>query len=123
MDEPVVGAGGLSVLARRTIAQLAQLIWGGEVTERDTGLRTGRRISHVFFMAVPNHADTLFNIDRRRAAKAAHEGIGRGHQHAPTLDPKRRQGRSPRRPMIGGSYAGQIRIVDGFPLVAPHENN
>jgi phosphate acetyltransferase len=34
-----------------------------EVTKRDTGLRTGRRISHVFLMDVPRHAETLFITD------------------------------------------------------------
>jgi len=34
-----------------------------EVTERETGLRTGRRISHVFIMDVPDHAQTLFITD------------------------------------------------------------
>ena len=34
-----------------------------EVTKRDTGLRTGRRISHVFIMDVPGHAQTLFITD------------------------------------------------------------
>jgi phosphate acetyltransferase len=33
------------------------------VTKRDTGLRTGRRISHVFIMDVPDHAQTLFITD------------------------------------------------------------
>jgi len=33
------------------------------VTKRDTGLRTGRRISHVFVMDVPNHPQTLFITD------------------------------------------------------------
>jgi phosphate acetyltransferase len=34
-----------------------------EVTASDTGLRTGRRISHVFIMDVPGHAETLFITD------------------------------------------------------------
>jgi phosphate acetyltransferase len=34
-----------------------------EVAAADTGLRTGRRISHVFVMDVPGHADTLFITD------------------------------------------------------------
>ena len=33
------------------------------VTKRDTGLRTGRRISHVFVMDVPTHPETLFITD------------------------------------------------------------
>src|SRR5262245_34762723 len=33
------------------------------VTRRDTGLRTGRRISHVFVMDVPRHEQTLFITD------------------------------------------------------------
>lgn len=33
------------------------------VTRRDTGLRTGRRISHVFVMDVPSHPQTLFVTD------------------------------------------------------------
>ncbi|MFT3731053.1 MAG: bifunctional enoyl-CoA hydratase/phosphate acetyltransferase [Hyphomicrobium sp.] len=33
------------------------------VTAHDTGLRTGRRISHVFVMDVPTHAQTLFVTD------------------------------------------------------------
>ena len=32
----------------------------GAVTNKETGLRTGRRISHVFVMDVPTHAQTLF---------------------------------------------------------------
>jgi phosphate acetyltransferase len=35
----------------------------GAVTKRETGLRTGRRISHVFVMDVPNHPRTLFITD------------------------------------------------------------
>ena len=34
-----------------------------EVTASATGLRTERRISHVFIMDVPGHADTLFITD------------------------------------------------------------
>jgi phosphate acetyltransferase len=34
-----------------------------EVTSGKTGLRTARRISHVFIMDVPNYADTLFVTD------------------------------------------------------------
>src|SRR5262245_522789 len=33
------------------------------VTKRETGLRTGRRISHVFVMDVPTHPHTLFITD------------------------------------------------------------
>src|SRR5262245_30856386 len=32
----------------------------GAVAKRDTGLRTGRRISHVFVMDLPTHPSTLF---------------------------------------------------------------
>jgi phosphate acetyltransferase len=35
----------------------------GAVMKRETGLRTGRRISHVFVMDVPSHAQTLFITD------------------------------------------------------------
>jgi phosphate acetyltransferase len=35
----------------------------GAVTKRETGLRTGRRISHVFVMDVPTHVHTLFITD------------------------------------------------------------
>ena len=35
----------------------------GAVTKRDTGLRTARRISHVFVMDVPTHPETLFITD------------------------------------------------------------
>jgi phosphate acetyltransferase len=35
----------------------------GAVMKRETGLRTGRRISHVFVMDVPGHAQTLFITD------------------------------------------------------------
>jgi phosphate acetyltransferase len=35
----------------------------GAVTKRETGLRTARRISHVFVMDVPNHSETLFITD------------------------------------------------------------
>ncbi len=34
-----------------------------EVTSSTTGLRTGRRISHVFIMDVPGHEETLFITD------------------------------------------------------------
>jgi phosphate acetyltransferase len=34
-----------------------------EVTSSKTGLRTGRRISHVFIMDVPHHPETLFITD------------------------------------------------------------
>jgi phosphate acetyltransferase len=34
-----------------------------EVVKRDTGIRTGRRISHVFVMDVPGHPSTLFITD------------------------------------------------------------
>jgi phosphate acetyltransferase len=34
-----------------------------EVVKRDTGIRTGRRISHVFVMDVPGHPTTLFITD------------------------------------------------------------
>jgi len=34
-----------------------------EVTSGSTGLRTGRRISHVFIMDVPHHPETLFITD------------------------------------------------------------
>jgi phosphate acetyltransferase len=34
-----------------------------EVVKRDTGIRTGRRISHVFVMDVPGHPQTLFITD------------------------------------------------------------
>src|SRR4029079_9288267 len=33
------------------------------VMKRETGLRTGRRVSHVFVMDVPGHAQTLFITD------------------------------------------------------------
>lgn len=35
----------------------------GAVTARDTGLRTGRRVSHVFVMDVPSYAEPLFITD------------------------------------------------------------
>src|SRR5262252_1932056 len=35
----------------------------GAVTQREAGLRTGRRISHVFVMDVPTHSQTLFITD------------------------------------------------------------
>ena len=35
----------------------------GAVAKRETGLRTGRRISHVFVMDVPTHPQTLFITD------------------------------------------------------------
>lgn len=35
----------------------------GAVTKRETGLRTARRISHVFVMDVPTHSQTLFITD------------------------------------------------------------
>jgi phosphate acetyltransferase len=36
-----------------------------QVTSSATGLRTGRRISHVFIMDVPTYAETLFITDAR----------------------------------------------------------
>jgi phosphate acetyltransferase len=38
--------------------ELVRLVMSGT-----TGLRTGRRIGHVFIMDVPTHADTLFITD------------------------------------------------------------
>jgi phosphate acetyltransferase len=35
----------------------------GAVTKRETGLRTSRRISHIFVMDVPTHPQTLFITD------------------------------------------------------------
>jgi phosphate acetyltransferase len=35
----------------------------GAVVKRDTGLRTGRRVSHCFLMDVPGHADALIITD------------------------------------------------------------
>jgi phosphate acetyltransferase len=35
----------------------------GQVAKREIGLRTGRRISHVFIMDVPTHSQTLFITD------------------------------------------------------------
>src|SRR4029077_18686248 len=35
----------------------------GAVTQKATGLRTDRRISHVFVMDVPSYADTVFITD------------------------------------------------------------
>jgi phosphate acetyltransferase len=35
----------------------------GEVVQRDTGLRTARRVSHCFVMDVPMHAETLIVTD------------------------------------------------------------
>ena len=40
------------------------------VTKRETGLRTGRRISHVFVMDVPTHPETLVHHRRGRQHRA-----------------------------------------------------
>ena len=76
-----------------------------EVAASATGLRTARRISHVFVMDVPGHPETLFitdaaiNIfpDPRRQARhhpERHRPLGRHrHGHAaasPSSPPSRR---------------------------------
>ena len=51
----------------------------GAVTKRDTGLRTARRISHVFVMDVPTHPETLFITDA--AVNIAPDLIGEARYH------------------------------------------
>jgi phosphate acetyltransferase len=56
----IVRAGGADLLMKGSLHSDEIL---GAVTKRDTGLRTGRRISHVFVMDVPTHPQTLFITD------------------------------------------------------------
>jgi len=56
----IVRAGRAEVLMKGSL-HTDELL--SEVTKRDTGLRTGRRISHVFIMDVPDHPQTLFITD------------------------------------------------------------
>lgn len=71
----------------------------GAVTARDTGLRTGRRISHVFIMDVPSYPEPLFitdaavnifpDLDAKRDivqnAIDLHVGLGLGHPRVAIL--------------------------------------
>ena len=56
-----------------------------EVMKRETGLRTGRRISHVFVMDVPGHAQTLFITDAAVNIAPDLDGEARHHpeRHRP----------------------------------------
>jgi len=56
----IVRTGGADLLMKGSLHSDEIL---GAVTKRDTGLRTGRRISHVFVMDVPTHPQTLFITD------------------------------------------------------------
>jgi phosphate acetyltransferase len=56
----IVRTGGADMLMKGSLHSDELL---GAVAKRDTGLRTGRRISHVFVMDVPTHAQTLFITD------------------------------------------------------------
>jgi phosphate acetyltransferase len=56
----IVRTGGADLLMKGSLHSDELL---GAVAKRDTGLRTGRRISHVFVMDVPTHAQTLFITD------------------------------------------------------------
>jgi phosphate acetyltransferase len=56
----IVRTGGAELLMKGSLHSDEIL---GAVTKRDTGLRTGRRISHVFVMDVPTHPQTLFITD------------------------------------------------------------
>lgn len=56
----LVRTGGAEVLMKGSL-HTDELL--SEVTKRETGLRTGRRISHVFIMDVPSHPQTLFITD------------------------------------------------------------
>jgi len=56
----IVRAGGAELLMKGSLHSDEIL---GAVTKRETGLRTGRRISHVFVMDVPTHPQTLFITD------------------------------------------------------------
>jgi phosphate acetyltransferase len=44
-------------------AAAVQLVREGAVVKRDSGMRTARRISHCFIMAVPGHEDALIITD------------------------------------------------------------
>jgi phosphate acetyltransferase len=56
----LVRAGRASLLMKGSLHSDELL---GEVTRKDTGLRTGRRISHVFIMDVPSYPKPLFITD------------------------------------------------------------
>ena len=76
-----------------------------EVMKRETGLRTGRRISHVFVMDVPGHAQTLFITDAavniapdlvskrdiiQNANRSLRRTSGWGSRRSPFFPPSRR---------------------------------
>jgi phosphate acetyltransferase len=56
----IVRTGGAELLMKGSLHSDEIL---AAVTKRETGLRTGRRISHVFVMDVPTHPQTLFITD------------------------------------------------------------
>lgn len=56
----LVRAGRASVIMKGSL-HTDELL--AEVTRKDIGLRTARRISHIFVMNVPGHDDTLFITD------------------------------------------------------------
>jgi phosphate acetyltransferase len=56
----IVRSGGAELLMKGSLHSDELL---SAVAKRDTGLRTGRRISHVFVMDVPTHPQTLFITD------------------------------------------------------------
>jgi phosphate acetyltransferase len=56
----IVRSGGANLLMKGSLHSDELL---GAVAKRDTGLRTARRISHVFVMDVPTHPLTLFITD------------------------------------------------------------
>ena len=56
----IVRSGGANLLMKGSLHSDELL---GAVAKRDTGLRTARRISHVFVMDVPGHPHTLFITD------------------------------------------------------------
>ena len=56
----IVRSGGANLLMKGSLHSDELL---GAVAKRDSGLRTDRRISHVFVMDVPTHAQTLFITD------------------------------------------------------------
>lgn len=56
----LVRAGEASLLMKGSLHSDELL---GAITARDTGLRTGRRVSHVFIMDVPSYPEPLFITD------------------------------------------------------------
>ena len=79
----------------------------GAVVQRDTGLRTARRVSHCFVMDVPSYAETLIVTDAAVNIAPTLEGQGRHH---PERDRPRARAAFP-----GGARRDPVGDGDGQP--------